>query len=106
MTVIANEIMKRVQTIFLVRKLVTPFVFLVAAAAVVVSTVSISHVFANMPSFNDIPAAATFFAAAFAHTDVVVKCALVAGMLFLAMTLKGAIESLRFSGMLRVTERV
>ncbi|MDE1875130.1 MAG: hypothetical protein KGI79_01560 [Patescibacteria group bacterium] len=89
--------MKKVRTIFLMRKLAAPFVFLVVAAGVVASTVSIPHVIANMPAVADIPAVARFYAAAFAHTDVVVKSALVAGILFLLWALKGLVESLRFS---------
>lgn len=95
-----NHIMKKVRTIYLMRRLAAPFVFLVAATAVVVSTVSVSHVIANMPAIIDIPAVARFFAAAFAHTDIVVKSALVAGTLFLVMTLKGLIDSIRLSSQL------
>ncbi|MBX4209225.1 hypothetical protein KW799_00795 [Candidatus Parcubacteria bacterium] len=89
--------MKKVRTIFFIRRLAAPFAFLIAASAVIASTVSISHVIANMPAVVDIPAVMRFFAAAFAHADVIVKSALVAGTLFLLMTLKGAIESFRLS---------
>lgn len=93
--------MIKVRRIFLIRKLAAPFVFLVAAAVVVGSTVSVSHVLANMPAALDIPAVMRFFAAAFAHADVIVKSALVAGTLFLLMILKGAIDSIRFVGSLQ-----
>jgi hypothetical protein len=102
MTAIANEVMKKVRKVFLVRKLVAPFAFLVAASAVIASTVSVSHVIANMPSFVDVPAVAQFIAAAFAHADVVVKSALVAGSLFLLMTLKGVVDSRRIASFQRV----
>lgn len=91
---IKNEIMKRVRRIFLMRRLVTPFAFFVAAAVVVVSTVSISHVIANMPA-GSLHALAKFYLAAFAHTQIVVKSALVAGLVFAIVTLKGAVDSLR-----------
>ncbi|HEU5114334.1 MAG TPA: hypothetical protein VFT82_01050 [Candidatus Paceibacterota bacterium] len=96
-----NQIMKKVRMIFLMRRLAAPFVFLVAASVVVASTVSVSHVIANMPALLDIPAVMRFFAAAFAHTDVVVKCALVAGTLFLVVTLKGVVDSFKFSASLQ-----
>jgi hypothetical protein len=96
MTAIKNEVMIRVRRLFLVRKLAAPFVFLAVSMVVVASTVSISHVIANMPK-ADIQALARFVAVAFAHTDVVVKCALVAGIAFLFMTLRGIIASVRLS---------
>lgn len=92
-----HDVMKKVRLVFLLRKLAAPFVLFALASATVVSTVSVSHVIANMPTLIDIQAVARFFAAAFAHTDVVVKSALVAGALFLLVTLKGLIESVRFS---------
>lgn len=97
MTIIANNIMKRVRLIFLMRRLVTPFVFFTAAFVVLVSTVSISHVIQNMPALVDIQAVIKFFVASFAHTDIIVKSALVAGTVFLSFTLKGIIESFRIS---------
>jgi len=81
----------------MLRRLAAPFVFLVATSAVIGSTVSVSHVIANMPAVVDIPAVMRFFAAAFAHTDVVVKSALVAGLVFLLFTLKGVVDSLRYT---------
>jgi hypothetical protein len=99
MTVLANNIMKRVRMIFLMRRLVTPFAFLSAAVVILVSTVSVSHVVQNMPTLVDVQAVVKFFALAFAHTDVVVKSALVAGTLFLGFTLKGLFESLRMSSL-------
>ncbi len=97
---LANQVMAKVRTIFLLRRLVMPCAFLVIAAAVVGSTVSISHVIANMPALSslvDIPAVAAFFARAFAHADVVVKSALVAGTLFLLLTLKGMVDGIRLA---------
>jgi hypothetical protein len=95
MTLTIN-VMKKVRTIFLLRRIAAPFVFLVAASGVVASTVSISNVISNMP-VSDIRAVAKFFAAAFAHADVVVKCALVAGLVLLVITLKRLVESVRFA---------
>lgn len=63
----------------------------------VISTVSVSNVISNMPVMSDITAVARFFAAAFAHTDVIVKCALVAGLVLLLLVLKGLIESIRLT---------
>ncbi len=100
MTVIANNIMRKVRTIFLVRRLVAPFAFLAAAVAVIVSTVSVSHVIENMPTIADMQAMFNFFASAFAHTDVIVKSALVAGLVFLLATLKGVVDSVRFGATL------
>ena len=97
MTIIADNIMKKVRMIFLVRRLVTPFAFFAAAFVVLVSTVSISHVIQNMPAIVDIQAVLKFFAASFVHTDVIVKSALVAGTIFLSFTLKGIFESFRIS---------
>ena len=96
-----NEIMRKVRRVFLLRRLAAPFAFLVAATAVVASTVSVSHVIANMPAIVDIPAVMHFLVAAFAHTDIVVKSALVAGTLFLLMTLKGVVDSLRLAASLQ-----
>ena len=50
-----------------------------------------------MPDLLNIQAVARFFAAAFAHTDIVIKSALVAGLVFLVLTLKGLIDSRRLS---------
>ena len=77
-----------------------PCALLAAAAVVVGSTVSVSHVIANMPTLADIGAVTRFMVAAFAHTDVVVKSALVAGLVFLVLTLKGVVESFRLSSSL------
>ncbi len=92
--------MKKVRTIFLLRRIAAPFVVFVAASAMIASTVSVGNVIANMPNLVDIRAVTSFFVAAFAHTDIVIKCALVAGLAFLVMTLKGAIESLRLASSL------
>ena len=97
--------MRKVRRIFLVKRLATPFAFLLLASIVVVSTVSVSHVIANMPSFVDILAVTRFFVAAFAHTDIVVKSALVAGTLFLVMTLKGVVDSFKLSQHFAFIER-
>lgn len=103
MTLLAREIMKKVRIVFLLRRLAAPFIFFVIATALIVSTVSVSHVIANMPTVFDIQAVVAFFAAAFAHTDVVVKCALVAGLVFLVLTLKGIVESMRLSATLEAS---
>ncbi|MEK7163112.1 MAG: hypothetical protein AAB775_00150 [Patescibacteria group bacterium] len=92
-----NEIMKKVRTIFLLRRLALPSVVFVASISIVISTVSVSQVIANMPEIVDIKSVTQFFVAAFAHTDIVIKSALVAGLVFLALTLKGALESRRLS---------
>lgn len=97
MTHIKVQVMKRVRTIFIIRRAFTPFVFLVGATGVVLSTVSVSNVISNMPVMYDITAVAKFFAVAFAHTDVIVKCALVAGLVLLLLVLKGLIESIRLT---------
>lgn len=76
-----------------------PFVFLLGTAIIVFSTVSISNVISNMP--GDILAVTKFFVAAFAHTDVIVKSALVAGLVLLIVTLKGLIESFRVTSILQ-----
>ncbi len=101
MTILMNEVMTRVRRIFLLRRLALPSVFALVAVAVIASTVSVSHVIANMPAFIDIPAVAAFLARAFAHTDVVVKSALVAGTLFLLLTLKGIVDGIRLSSVLQ-----
>lgn len=101
MTVLANQIMKRVRTIFLMRRLVAPFAFFAAALVVTVSTVSVSHVIENMPELVNIQALFSFFASAFAHTDIIVKSALVAGIVSLGITLKGLIDSVHFSGIVQ-----
>jgi hypothetical protein len=90
-----NEIMKKVRTIFLLRKLAAPFTVFAASIVIVISTVSVSHVIANMPEILDIQAVIKFFVTAFAHTDIVIKSALVAGLVFMILTLKGVIESRR-----------
>lgn len=103
MTLLANNIMKKVRMIFLMRRLVTPFAFFAAALVVLVSSVSVSHVVQNMPTVVDIQAVLKFFASAFAHTDLIVKSALVAGMLFLGITCRGLFQSVR---MLSVTQKI
>lgn len=100
MTVLADNIMRKVRTIFLMRRLVAPFVFLAAAIIVVASTVSVSHVIDNMPTVANVQAMFNFFASAFAHTDIIVKSALVAGLVFLLATLKGIADSVRFGARL------
>jgi hypothetical protein len=97
MTLLANEVMKKVRTVFLLRRLAAPFVVCAAALAIVASTVSVGNVIANMPDLFDIQAVLKFFVAAFAHTDIVIKCALVAGLAFFMVTLKGLVESVRLS---------
>lgn len=92
-----NEIMKKVRTIFLLRRLAAPFVVFVASIVIVTSTVSVSHVIANMPEIFDIQAVVKFFVAAFAHTDIVIKSALVAGLVFMILTLRGVVESRRIA---------
>lgn len=89
--------MKKVRTVFLMRRLVAPFAIFAVAAAVVASTVSVSHVIANMPTAADMQAFLRFFASAFAHTDIIVKSALVAGIAFLGITLKGLLDTSRIS---------
>lgn len=93
---LGSEVMKKVRTIFLLRRLAVPFVVFVASSAIIASTVSVSSVLSNMPDLVDIQAVARFFITAFAHTDIVIKSALVAGLVFLVLTLKGLIVSARF----------
>jgi len=69
----------------------------VVSIVIVTSTVSVSHVIANMPEIFDIGAVIKFFVAAFAHTDIVIKSALVAGLIFMVLTLKGVAETRRLS---------
>ena len=87
--------MKKVRTIFLLRRLAAPFVVFVASIVIVTSTVSVSHVIANMPEIFDIRATFKFFVEAFAHTETLIKSALVAGLVFSILTLKGVFESRR-----------
>jgi hypothetical protein len=94
---VGTEVMKKVRTIFLLRRLAAPFVIFIASVAIIVSTVSVSNVLSNMPDLVDIQAVARFFVAAFAHTDIVIKSALVAGFVFLVLTLRGLIETKRLS---------
>lgn len=92
-----HEIMKKVRTIFLLRRGALPFAVFLAASVIVTSTVSVFNVIANMPDIIDIQAVVRFFVAAFAHTDIVIKSALVAGLVFLVLTLRGLIEIKRLS---------
>ncbi|HEY9480989.1 MAG TPA: hypothetical protein VIR98_02025 [Candidatus Paceibacterota bacterium] len=95
MAIVMNEVMKRVNRIFLLRRAAVPLVFLLAAVVMVLSTVSVSHVIANMPAVFDLKAVVAFFASAFAHTQMIVQLALVAGSAFLLWTIKGLIEFVR-----------
>jgi len=97
MIAIKNEIMKRVRRIFLIRRVGTPLAFLVVSTVIIASTVSVSHVLANMPEFGNMEAVIRFYTSAFVHTQFIVKCALVAGIAFLVVTLKGALETVRVS---------
>ena len=99
MTYIMSEAMKRVRRIYVLRRLAAPFVVCLGSIVVIVSTVSVMSVLENMPNLFDIQAVAKFFVAAFAHTDIVIKSALVAGIAFLIMTLKRAFETLRLSSL-------
>ncbi|MDO8579665.1 MAG: hypothetical protein Q7R72_02215 [bacterium] len=94
---LTQKIMKKVRTIFILRRLALPSAVFVMSVAIIVSTVSVSNVIANMPDLFNIQAVIRFFVTAFAHTDIVIKSALVAGLVFLALTLKGAMESKRLS---------
>lgn len=89
--------MKKVRAIFLLRKTLAPFLFLVGVAVLIASTVSVSNVISNMPVVYDISALTKFFVAAIAHTDIIVKSALVAGLAMLLLVLKGLIDSIRLS---------
>lgn len=91
---LTDSVMKKVKIIFLVRRIATPFVFFIGSVVIIFSTVSVSNVISNMPA-SDILAVTKFFAAAFAHTDVIVKSALVAGLVLSVLMLKGLIESLK-----------
>lgn len=97
MTVITNNVMKKVRIIFLMRRLLLPLTFFTVAIVTILSTVSISHVIENMPVIVNMEAVIRFFVFAFAHTEIVVKSALVAGTVFLGFTLKGLIDSIRLS---------
>lgn len=100
MTLLANDVMKKVRTIFFLRRIAAPFAVFAAALAIVASMVSVGNVIANMPNLLDIRAVTSFFVAAFAHTDIVIKCALVAGLTFFLMTLRGLFEGARLSSSL------
>ncbi len=89
--------MKKVRMIFLLRRTFAPFVFLVGATIIIVSTVSVSNVISNMPVLSDISALTRFVVAAIAHTDVIVKSALVAGLAMLLLVLKGLVDGIRLS---------
>jgi hypothetical protein len=93
--------MHKVRIIFLLRRFAAPFVVFAASLAIVASTVSISNVISNMPALFDIQAVITFLAYAFAHTDIVIKSALVAGTIFLGLTMKGALDAIRLSSVLQ-----
>lgn len=99
MTHIKVQVMKRVRAVFLLRKTLAPFVFLVGAAVLIVSTVSVSNVISNMPVLSDVSALTKFFVAAIAHTDVIVKSALVAGLIMLLLVLKGLVDGIRLSSL-------
>jgi hypothetical protein len=94
---LAIAVMKKVRMIFILRRLFAPFVVFAAATAIVVSTVSVGNVLHNMPDLFDIQAVVKFFVAAFAHTETLIKSALVAGIAFGLFTLKGLFESRRIS---------
>lgn len=91
------EVMKKVRSIFLLRRLIAPFVVFAALIAIIASTISVSNVIANMPDIVNIQAVMKFFIAAFAHTEIAIKSALVAGLVFLGLILKGIIEGRRLS---------
>ncbi len=97
MTVLAQEIMKKVRRIYILRKLLLPLLFSTFTGLIVISTVSVSHVIQNMPTVIQISDFVRFFVVAFAHTDVVVKSALVAGSLSLLYTGRGVIQGFRLS---------
>ena len=74
---LTGQILLRVKTIYWVRRaLHSPSLkalILCALVATVTSLVSVSHVFANMPSLSDMQAVANFFLYAFTHTATSVQ---------------------------------
>ncbi len=74
-----------------------PFVVFLGSLVIIATTVSVQSVFENMPDLFDIQAVARFFLSAFAHTDIIIKSALVAGIAFLVMTLVRMVETLRLT---------
>ncbi len=97
MTHIMNEAMKKVRRIYVLRRLAVPFVVFLGSLVIIATTVSVQSVFENMPDLFDIQAVVRFFLFAFAHTDIVIKSALVAGIAFLIMTLLRTFETLRLT---------
>lgn len=97
MTHIMNEAMKKVRRIYVLRRLAAPFVVFLGSLVIIATTVSVPSVFENMPDLFDIQAVARFFLSAFAHTDIVIKSALVAGIAFLIMTLLRTFETVRLT---------
>jgi hypothetical protein len=92
-----NEAMKKVRRIYVLRRLAAPFVVFLGSLVIIATTVSVPSVFENMPDLFDIQAVARFFLSAFAHTDIVIKSALVAGIAFLIMTLLRTFETVRLT---------
>lgn len=74
---LTGHIMARVKTVYWTRRILgSPLLkafLLVVLGAEVVSLVSISNVFANMPSVSDVRAVVDFFVYAFVHTATSVQ---------------------------------
>lgn len=96
MTILVQKIMKRIRVIFIVRQLITPLAFSIAACVVLISTISLPHVIQNMPAVIDLKAIAHFFFLAFKHADVIVKGALFLTAVSLVIFCRGIIQSIRF----------
>ena len=76
-TILKQKIMKRVRTIYMLRKVINPFTLkcalLVSFLATVVSFVSTQSILANMPHILDLTAFFYFSKYAFLHTEFLVQ---------------------------------
>ena len=74
---LTGHIMSRVKTIYWIRRAIhspsLKALILCALVGGVASLVSVSNVFANMPSFSDVQAVLNFFLYAFTHTATSVQ---------------------------------
>jgi len=84
-TILKNQIMRNVKTIYILRKIVHPVTLkcgiLIAAAFVFGSLVHVSAVFGNMPPVFDFASLYNFSMYAFTNTGVMVQAVMIASVL-------------------------
>jgi len=96
MSTLKNRIMLRVYALFALRFALSPLglraLGLLAAVFTILFSVSVRHVFMNMPAAYDLPALLTFHAQAFLHTSLLVQVATLATISLCLFVVRDALK--------------